>query len=86
MEQTEQTLSTREFREHLADAIDRAKLGEATVVTRNGKAVGAFVPMEVLEEARRRDEEEIERLIEERRDSPTVPLAEVMAETLERRD
>ncbi|WP_028647551.1 type II toxin-antitoxin system Phd/YefM family antitoxin [Nocardiopsis sp. CNT312] len=79
-----ETLSSREFRAHLAEAIDRAKAGESTVVTRNGRAVGAFVPMEVLERARRRDEGELRRLIEERRDSPTVPMTEVMAETLGR--
>ncbi|GHC94624.1 hypothetical protein GCM10007079_45270 [Nocardiopsis terrae] len=78
-----QTLSSREFRAHLSEAIDRAKSGEATVVTRNGRAAGAFVPMEVLEQARAR-EEELRRLIEESRDSPTVPLADVMAETLAR--
>ncbi|MDA8370870.1 MAG: type II toxin-antitoxin system prevent-host-death family antitoxin [Nocardiopsaceae bacterium] len=79
-----ETLTSREFRAHLSEAIDRAKAGDATVVTRNGKAVGAFVPMEVLEQARQRDEEELRRLIDERRDSSTVPMAEVMAETLER--
>ncbi|MFV2197638.1 type II toxin-antitoxin system Phd/YefM family antitoxin [Nocardiopsis sp. LOL_012] len=79
-----ETLSSREFRAHLAEAIDRVKAGESTVVTRNGRAVGAFVPMEVLERARRHDEEELRRLIEERRDSPTVPMTEVMAETLGR--
>jgi prevent-host-death family protein len=79
-----QTLSSRDFRAHLADVIDRAKAGDATVVTRNGRAVGAFVPMEVLERARRHDEEELRRLIDERKDSPTVPMSEVMAETLGR--
>jgi hypothetical protein len=54
------------------------------VVTRNGRAVGAFVPMEVLERARAQEEEELRRLVEERRNSPTVPLADVMAETLAR--
>ncbi|WP_157982502.1 type II toxin-antitoxin system Phd/YefM family antitoxin [Nocardiopsis sp. FIRDI 009] len=80
------TISSREFRAHLAEVIDRAKAGDTTIVTRNGKAVGAFVPMEVLERARRSDEEELRRLIEERQDSPTVSMAEVMAETLERDD
>ncbi|GAA1467822.1 type II toxin-antitoxin system Phd/YefM family antitoxin [Nocardiopsis exhalans] len=79
-----QTLSSREFRAHLSEAIDRAKSGDATVVTRNGRAVGAFVPMEVLEQARAREEEELRRLVEERRNSPTVPIADVMAETLAR--
>ncbi|MFC4560366.1 type II toxin-antitoxin system Phd/YefM family antitoxin [Nocardiopsis mangrovi] len=79
-----QTVSSREFRTHLSEAIDRAKAGDATVVTRNGRAVGAFVPMEVLEQARQRDEDELRRLIDERRDSPTVSLAEVMSETLAR--
>lgn len=79
-----ETLTSREFRAHLSEAIDRAKSGDATVVTRNGRAVGAFVPMDVLEQARAREEEELRRLVEERRDSPTVPLADVMAETLAR--
>ncbi|WP_017584133.1 type II toxin-antitoxin system Phd/YefM family antitoxin [Nocardiopsis valliformis] len=79
-----QTLSSREFRAHLSEAIDRAKSGDATVVTRHGRAVGAFVPMEVLEQARVREEEELRRLVEERRNSPTVPIADVMAETLAR--
>ncbi|WP_461001619.1 type II toxin-antitoxin system Phd/YefM family antitoxin [Streptomonospora sediminis] len=79
-----QTISAREFRMHLADVIDRAKAGDPTVVTRNGKAVGAFVPMEVLEQARQSDEEELRRIVEERRDSATVPMADVMAETLAR--
>jgi prevent-host-death family protein len=79
-----ETLSSRDFRAHLSDAIDRARAGDTTVVTRNGRAVGAFVPMEVLERARRQEEAELRRLIEERKDSPTVPMSEVMAETLER--
>jgi len=78
------TVSSREFRSHLSEAIDRAQAGDSTVVTRNGRAVGAFVPLEVLEQARLHDEEELRRLIEERRNSRTVPMAEVMAETLER--
>ncbi|MUL42382.1 type II toxin-antitoxin system Phd/YefM family antitoxin [Streptomonospora sp. PA3] len=76
-----ETVSVREFRARLAEVIDRARAGDSTVVTRNGNAVGAFVPLEVLEQARQRDEEELRRLIEERRDSPTVSMAAVMAET-----
>ena len=79
-----QTLSSREFRTHLSEVLDRAKSGGTTVVTRNGRPVGAFVPMEVLEQARLREEAELRRIVEERRDSPTVSLTEVLAETLER--
>jgi len=79
-----ETITSRHFRAHLSEVIDRARAGDSTVVTRNGRPVGAFVPMEVLEQARLREEEELRRIIEERRDSSTVSLAEVMAETLER--
>ncbi|WP_255351860.1 hypothetical protein [Nocardiopsis sp. NRRL B-16309] len=35
---------------------------------------------------RRHGEQETRRLVEARRDSPTVPMSEVMAETLERHE
>ena len=79
-----ETLTSKEFRAHLSEATDRARLGGVTVVTRNGRAVGAFVPVEDLEQAREHEGEEVRRRIEERRYSSTVPLADVMAETLAR--
>jgi prevent-host-death family protein len=79
-----EALAFREFRARLAEVIDRAEAGDSTVVTRNGRAVGAFVPMEVFERVGWHDEEELRRLVDEREDSPSVPMSEVMAETLGR--
>lgn len=42
-------LAAGEFRSRLSEVIDRAEAGLSTIVTANGEAVGAFVPMEVLE-------------------------------------
>ncbi|MET8704135.1 type II toxin-antitoxin system prevent-host-death family antitoxin [Kitasatospora sp. NPDC004723] len=83
-EQPAQTVSIREAREHLADVVDRAERDEPTVITRRGREVAAVVPIELLREYRRWEEQELVRLIEERRDEPTYSLEEVMAETLAR--
>ncbi len=51
---TENTVTVREARAHLADHIDRAEEGVPTVITRNGAPVAAVAPIsdfEALEEA-----------------------------------
>ncbi|WP_234327572.1 type II toxin-antitoxin system Phd/YefM family antitoxin [Streptomyces sp. NRRL WC-3719] len=51
---TENTVTVREARAHLADHINRAEEGVPTVITRNGAPVAAVVPIsdfEALEEA-----------------------------------
>lgn len=78
------TVSARDFRAHFTDAIDRARHGDATVVTRNGKPVGAFVPVEILNQWQELEERELIRIAMKRRDSPIVPMAEVLGETLSR--
>ncbi|GAA1405668.1 hypothetical protein GCM10009639_52820 [Kitasatospora putterlickiae] len=83
-EQPVQTVSIREAREHLAAVVDRAERDEPTVITRRGREVAAVVPMELLREYRRWEEQELVRLIEERRAESTYSLEEVMAETLAR--
>ncbi|MGW6912396.1 type II toxin-antitoxin system Phd/YefM family antitoxin [Kitasatospora sp. NPDC054939] len=83
-EQSVESVSVREAREHFADVIDRAERDEPTVITRRGREVAAVVPIELLREYRQWEERELMRLVEERRHEPTYSLEEVMAETLAR--
>ena len=80
--------SIRQAREHLAGIIDRAERdGEPTVITRRGREVAAIVPIEVLRDYRLLEEQEVLRLINERRtadDGTRHSLEDVMAETLAR--
>ena len=81
--------SIREVREHLADVVDRAdRDDEPTVITRRGKQVAAVVPIDVLRKYQQYEEQAIIRMVQERMTNtePGVPLAEVMAETLERNE
>lgn len=81
------TTSVRELRDTLADVIDRATHDEVTIVTRRGREVAAIVPIEMVDEYRRWEEERVAALIDERMavsDGTGPSLAEVMAETLAR--
>jgi prevent-host-death family protein len=81
------TSSVRELRDTLADVIDRASHDEVTIVTRRGREVAAVVPIEMVTEYRRWEEERVAALIDERMavsDGTGASLAEVMAETLAR--
>lgn len=81
------TSSVRELRDTLADVIDRASHDEVTIVTRRGRQVAAVVPIEMVAEYRRWEEERVAALIDERMamsDGTGATLAEVMAETLAR--
>jgi len=46
MEDSESQLSVREARARFADVITRAQSGTPTLITRNGQAVAAVVPIE----------------------------------------
>jgi prevent-host-death family protein len=46
MDESQDRLSVRDARAHLADVITRAQDGSPTVITRNGQAVAAVVPIE----------------------------------------
>ena len=84
---SDMTSSVRELRDTLADVIDRATHDEVTIVTRRGREVAAIVPIEMVEEYRRWEEERVAALIDERMaasDGTGPSLAEVMAETLAR--
>ncbi|GHE85881.1 hypothetical protein GCM10018785_62000 [Streptomyces longispororuber] len=79
---TENTVTVREARAHLADHINRAEDGVPTVITRNGAPVAAVVPIadfEALEEAA--DvmlAREAEAILTE--GGPTVTMAELLAD------
>jgi prevent-host-death family protein len=78
--------SVREVRDHLADIVDRATRDELTIVTRRGREVAAVVPIELVREWRRWEEERVVAMLDKRMAStePGVPIEEVIAETLAR--
>ena len=87
----ERAVTEREARAHLADHVDRAEQGTPTIITRDGVAVAALVPIadhNVLEDAA--DEllarEAEAALVEFADDVPPLTLAEVVADLLEEGD
>jgi len=76
-------MSVRDVRAHLAEVITRAQNGSPTVITRNGEAVAAVVPIEdfnVLEDAiDRYFSREADRDLAENPDAPTYSMSEVVA-------
>ena len=78
--------SIRELRDGLADVVDRAAHDEITVVTRRGREVAAVVPIAMVHEWRRWEEEHVVAMVDkamaDRR--PGTPLADVLTETLAR--
>ena len=79
--------SIRDVRSHLADVVDRAdRDDQATVIMRRGKPVAAVVPIEVLRKYHEWEEQEINRIVDERMSSRSaaVPLEDVIQETLAR--
>jgi prevent-host-death family protein len=82
------TLSGREFRAHVASVIRAAEEdGHVTTVTRDGKPVGAFVPMFMLEKlAEWEDEQLARRALEAQANDdgqPGVSLTEMYAMILD---
>ncbi|MFD3551437.1 type II toxin-antitoxin system Phd/YefM family antitoxin [Streptomyces goshikiensis] len=79
---SENAVTVREARAHLADHINRAEQGAPTLITRNGTPVAALVPIadfNALEEAA--DEllsREAEAVLAE--GGPTVTMAELLAD------
>jgi prevent-host-death family protein len=80
-------MSVRDVRAHLAEVITRAQNGSPTVITRNGEAVAAVVPIEdfnVLEDAiDRYFSREADRDLAENPDAPTYSMSEVVAAIFE---
>ncbi|SNQ48847.1 Antitoxin [Frankia canadensis] len=87
MDDSENELSVRDARAHFATVIDRAQAGSPTVITRNGQAVAAVVPIEdfnALEDAIDRQlSREADRDLAENPDAPTHSMAEVIAAVFE---
>ena len=75
-----EVVTVREARAHLADVIKNAESGQITVITRSGKRVGAFVPVELLDAIDDAADEIAAREAEAHRNDPTVSLAEVLAD------
>ncbi|MGW1897576.1 type II toxin-antitoxin system Phd/YefM family antitoxin [Streptomyces hirsutus] len=84
---TDNTVTVREARAHLAEHINRAEEGTPTVITRNGAPVAAVVPIadfEALEEAT--DvilAREAEAVLAD--GGPTVSMAELLADLFSER-
>lgn len=80
------TASVRDVRDHLADVVDKAAHDELTIITRHGREVAAVVPIELVREWRRWEEERVVAILDERMRSkePAVPMEDVIAETLAR--
>lgn len=87
MDDSQRELSVRDARAHFAEVITRAQSGTPTVVTRNGQAVAAVVPIEdfnALEDAiDRYFSREADRDLAENPDAPTYSMSEVVAEIFE---
>lgn len=81
-----ETASIRELRDNLADIVDRASHNEVTTVTRRGRPVAAVVPIALVDEWRRWEEERVIAMIDESLADPcpSVPMSDVLAETLAR--
>jgi prevent-host-death family protein len=87
MDDSQSQLSVRDARAHFADVITRAQDGTPTVITRNGQAVAAVVPIEdfnALEDAiDRYFAREADRDLAEDPDAPTYSMSEVVAAIFE---
>jgi prevent-host-death family protein len=87
MEDSQSQLSVRDARAHLADVITRAQGGTPTIITRNGQAVAAVVPIEdfnALEDAiDRYFAREADRDLAENPDAPTYNMSEAVAAIFE---
>ena len=87
MDDSDSQLSVRDARAHFAEVITRAQNGTPTMITRNGQAVAAVVPIEdfnALEDAiDRYFSREADRDLAENPDAPTYSMSEVIATIFE---
>ena len=87
MDDSQTRLNARDARAHFAEVITRAQNGTPTIITRNGQAVAAVVPIEefnVLEDAiDRYFAREADRDLEENPDARTYSMSEVVAAIFE---
>src|ERR1700758_1824207 len=87
MDDSQDRLSVRDARAHFAEVITRAQDGTPTIITRNGQAVAAVIPIEdfnALEDAiDRYFSREADRDLAENPDAPTYSMSEVVAAIFE---
>jgi prevent-host-death family protein len=87
MDETPAQFSVRDARAHFAEVVSRAEGGTPTVVTRNGRAVAAVVPIEdytALEDAvDRYFAKQADRDLADNPDAPTYSMSEVVAAIFE---
>ena len=87
MDDSQTHLSVRDARAHFAEVITRAQDGTPTIITRNGQAVAAVIPIEdfnALEDAiDRYFSKEADRDLAENPDAPTYSMSEVVAAIFE---
>ncbi|WUH93364.1 type II toxin-antitoxin system Phd/YefM family antitoxin [Streptomyces sp. NBC_00433] len=74
------SVSVREARAKLAEVIDRAVAGEATLITRNGRPAAAVIPIDEYEALEEAADELLARQAAEHLDEPTVSMAEMLAD------
>lgn len=75
-------ISVREARANLASLINRAEAGDSTVITRNGTAVAAIVPIDEYQALEDAADELLAREARQQLDEPTVSMAELLADRL----
>jgi prevent-host-death family protein len=87
MEDTQSQLSVRDARARFAEVVSRAEGGTPTVITRNGRAVAAVVPIEdynALEDAiDRYFAKQADRDLADNPDAPAYSMSQVVAAIFE---
>ncbi len=79
--------SIRDARAHLAEVVERAdREDQPTIITRRGEEVAAVVAIDTLRKFQQWEEQEINRIVDERIANRTtgIPIEDVMKETLAR--
>jgi prevent-host-death family protein len=87
MEETQDQLSVRDARARFAEVVSRAEGGTPTVITRNGRAIAAVVPIEdyhALEDAiDRYFAKQADRDLADNPDAPAYSMSQVVAAIFE---
>ena len=87
MEETQSQLSVRDARARFAEVVSRAEGGTPTVITRNGRAIAAVVPIEdynALEDAiDRYFAKQADRDLADNPDAPAYSMSQVVAAIFE---
>ena len=87
MEENQSQLSVRDARAHFAEVVSRAEGGTPTVITRNGRAIAAVVPIEdynALEDAiDRYFAQQADRDLADNPDAPAYSMSQVVAAIFE---